>query len=132
MSTVIDTLKAVRVLFNDPEEFIKELQLNRTHMRLPIVRLTQQFEQSGALPITHVRVLASYLFDQADYVHLVRLKRPCGEVMAGEPFDQTGAGKRAAKVIAQVEAAAAELDLQVRAGEFQLLDPDCFVTHRTL
>lgn len=103
----------MNVQFNSVEEFLTELRQKTPNVE-PIVRLTQQFENSGTLPLTHVSVIATYLRDTGGLVQLVRLRRYCGDYMVGDRDSK--AEKKAHEAMEKIEACARNLGLEIRAG----------------
>lgn len=83
----------IAVLFNDPEEWLEELKLNKPMDN--IVRLTLLFQHSGSLPLRSVQVLGSYVYHPRggaeSTMFLCRLSVYCGEDMPGDPKATTRA-----------------------------------------
>lgn len=99
------------VKFNDVKEFIAELQLSRLSMFEPILRITKSFERSSISPgVLLISVIATFEMR----TRIVRLDMFCGEHWTNSEDDK--APELAEKTLKFLEAAAKDLEIQVRAG----------------
>jgi hypothetical protein len=104
----------ITVHFNDVGEFIDELKAGPPGEK--IVRVTRSFAQSQTLPITNVTILATALRDG----QIIRLSRYVGQYLGSHDGDEKRhVDTRAEKIMAEIEGAAKELGLEVRAGVYE-------------
>ena len=105
------------VRFSNEQEFIEELQKNKSSIYGGILRVTRNFkpwpDTSG---IFNISVVATYKVDDI----LVRLDIYCGDTFNEERTEK--ADQEGDKIIAKLEKASTELGLDCRAGMYQLTD----------
>jgi hypothetical protein len=108
----------ITVRFNSEGEFIDELKAGPPCEK--IVRVTKSFELSQTLPIQNITVLATAVRDG----RVIRLSRYVGQRFANRFANHEDEVSRrvdetAEKIMAEIEAAAKELGLEVRAGVYE-------------
>jgi hypothetical protein len=109
----------VTVQFSYVDEFFEELKKNSDFIE-PVMRVSKVFTRSQTLPIELVTLEACVLRDTPPIVQCIKLLRYCGEYMNGHKDPMADATmKRAEGFQKQVEAGAAELGLEVRAGIYK-------------
>ncbi len=109
----------MRVLFNEPKEFLEELSKEAGNVDRRIVRITWLFRQEKNLPLTHVSLVATARIHD----DVVRLEARCGTVMAGCTHDEAGQlDAKAREIESLVQEECRRLGLDVRAG---ILEDTC-------
>lgn len=109
----------MNVLFNNPEEFVQELQLMQGLFAPPILRISHRQRRSDG-PYSHQSVVATVLVAPVRGGNqIVRLDAYCGQRW-GEGFAADGETiEKAKKIEADLRAAAAALELEVRGGVYE-------------
>lgn len=103
------------VKFNSVEEFLEEVEKDRSNTHLKIVRLTNVWAAIPNLaPIRALSVVATAKVKE----DIVRLDRYCGQIWNIGSQDE-GTYKRAEAVRKQIEEAAKKLGIEIRAGVWE-------------
>lgn len=103
------------VLFNDTEEFSKELEASPNVFE-KIVRLTGQYRQTSIQPLRHLYLIGSFITMSAHGNKLVRLERYCGQVMMSDRDRDSKAAEIYATALKSLEDLVKKCGLEVRAG----------------
>jgi hypothetical protein len=107
------------VRFSAVDEFVEELKKTRINIE-PVLRITKVFTQSQTTPLLHVSVEAAVLRDTPPIVQCIKFRHECGSTFTGHK-DSTSEEtmQRAESLQKEIEAGAAELGLEVRAGLYE-------------
>ncbi len=105
-----------RVSFNGPEEFLEELERDRSLVERDLVRVTGLYRRGGPLPMTRVALVATAKVAG----DVLRLELEVGSFIAREDAEAHGVMKRLGERRAWLEAELARLKLEVRTG---MLEP---------
>jgi len=105
------------VRFNATEEFLEEMEKDRTEIERGVVRLTTLMRADSKTPgITHYLVLATYR--RGD--EIVKLEHYCGWLwQSSVEAERAEVEKKRDKVYEALEAKAKELALELRGGVFE-------------
>ena len=114
----------MRVKFSTVDEFLAELTKECTSSSGPyavddqILRLTYTYRQDPHIPLSYLSVVAGVVIRGK----IVELYHYVGEVMAGASSHEGSlrVKAQAAIILANIEATARDLQLEVRAGMFEL------------
>lgn len=110
----------MRVKFSTADEFLAELTTEAAKLEVEdgILRLTYTYRQDPHIPLAYLSVIAGVVVRGK----VVELNHYVGQVMTGtELHEGSNRVKAKAEIIrANIEAKARELDLEVRAGMFEL------------
>lgn len=103
---------AVRVNFNDPDEFLDEVRKDRDRIDRSILRLTVR--RRYAQPFVHIAVVATAVVCGT----VVRLEQRIGEAFFGDE-KADGLTARIQAALDKITEAAKGLGLEVRAGVYE-------------
>ena len=107
----------MRVLFNDVDEFLTELERERDALKRGIVRVTLSLRRLPNAPVTSLAVVATVACEDG----VVRLESPAGHLW-GIPNEDEPVKAHAQAMRAAIDAACERLGLEVRAG---VIEDDC-------
>jgi hypothetical protein len=106
----------MKVSFNDPDEFLREVRIDADRVDRKIVRLTvrRRYQQ----PFVSVSVYASAVIGQ----FVVTLDHRLGETFAVEELRATEVGKKVDTVLTRLQRDMTDLGLEVRPGVFEAVE----------
>jgi hypothetical protein len=108
----------ITVKFNEPDEFIQELQKDYPdrYGGRPIIRLTGLIKNARLLPIRHLYLAAS-IINPRDQI--VKLEKYCGDLWGSNTKSDQDSRARYDELYGMVKKAAEDLNLEVRGGVFE-------------